>query len=140
MIHDSGLGRVTDVGEQAGEPAYNPFTGEGYDPKVAESNFIGFMEDLYLRDEQGRVRFERVPTLPEMVQTIHDAEMNVVLELDFKDQAAIEPAYWALKSLRRVRKRNPVVLHPGLRTCIPHGDGSACIAKSLCEDQLYHLC
>lgn len=100
MIHDSGLGRVTDVGEQAGEPAYNPFTGEGYDPKVAESNFAGFMEDLHLRDEQGRVRFERVPTLPEMVQTIHDAEMNVVLELDFKDQDAIEPAYWALKSLK----------------------------------------
>ncbi|EUC30370.1 hypothetical protein COCCADRAFT_28717 [Bipolaris zeicola 26-R-13] len=35
MVHDSGLGRVTDVGEQAGKEAYNPYTGKGYDPKNA---------------------------------------------------------------------------------------------------------
>lgn len=38
MVHDSGLGRVTDVGEQAGKEAYNPYTGKGYDPKVENFN------------------------------------------------------------------------------------------------------
>ena len=99
MIHDSGLGRTTDVGEQARKPAYNPFTGQGYNPRISVSNFEGFIENLHLRDEQGRVRVETVPTLPEMVETIYDSGLNVVLELDFKDKAAVEPAYWALKTL-----------------------------------------
>ena len=99
MIHDSGLGRETDVGEQANKPAYNPFTGQGYNPLVSESKFRGFMENLHLRDDQGRVHIETIPTLPEMVQNIYDAGTNVVLQLDFKDQSAVEPAYWALKTL-----------------------------------------
>ncbi|EKG10118.1 Glycerophosphoryl diester phosphodiesterase [Macrophomina phaseolina MS6] len=99
MIHDSGLGRETDVGEQTGKAAYNPFTGQGYSPKVSESNFSGFIENLHRRDELGRVRREQVATLPDMIQNIHEAKTNVVLQLDFKDQAAVEPAYWALKNL-----------------------------------------
>lgn len=43
MIHDSGLGRSTDIGEQTGQPAYNPFTGKGYNPSVSEHNFTGFI-------------------------------------------------------------------------------------------------
>ncbi|KAF4851204.1 hypothetical protein CGCSCA4_v003596 [Colletotrichum siamense] len=99
MIHDGGLGRTTDVGEQTGQPAYNPFTGQGYNPLVSEHNFTGFIENLHLRDEQGRVHVETVPTLPEMVQSIYATGANVVLQLDFKEQAAVEPAYWALKNL-----------------------------------------
>lgn len=100
MIHDGGLGRTTDIGEQAGKAAYNPYTRTGYDPKVEDSNYVGFIEDLHLRDETGRVRVEKVPTLLHMVQAIHEQGMNVVLELDSKDQAAVEPAYWALKTLK----------------------------------------
>ncbi|KAF5516315.1 hypothetical protein CGCS363_v000901 [Colletotrichum siamense] len=99
MIHDGGLGRTTDVGEQTGQPAYNPFTGQGYNPLVSEHNFTGFIENLHLRDEQGRVHVETVPTLPEMVHSIYETGANVVLQLDFKEQAAVEPAYWALKNL-----------------------------------------
>lgn len=99
MIHDSGLGRTTDVGEQAGMAAYNPFTGAGYNPRVSNSSFSGFIEHLHLRDEGGRVRDETVPTLPEMVESIYDSGMDVVLQLDFKDQDAVEPAYWQLKNL-----------------------------------------
>ncbi|KAL1611946.1 hypothetical protein SLS60_000169 [Paraconiothyrium brasiliense] len=88
MIHDGGLGRTTDVGEQAGKEAYNPYTGQGYNPNVEDLNYEGYIENLHLRDEMGRVRVEKVPTLPEMVQAIHEEGMNVVLELDFKDQAA----------------------------------------------------
>lgn len=100
MIHDGGSGRTTDVGEQAGKEAYNPYTGQGYNPKVEDMNYAGYIENLHLRDEMGRVRVEKVPTLPDMVQAIHDEGMNVVLELDFKDKAAVEPAYWALKTLK----------------------------------------
>ncbi|KAF2440406.1 PLC-like phosphodiesterase [Karstenula rhodostoma CBS 690.94] len=100
MIHDGGLGRVTDAGEQAGKEAYNPYTGKGYDPKVKDVDYAGYMENLHLRDEMGRVRVEKVPTLPDMVQAIHKEGINVVLELDFKDQAAVEPAYWALRTLK----------------------------------------
>ena len=99
MIHDAGLGRETDVGEQTGRPAYNPYTGKGYNPKVSNSTFKGFIENLHLRDEGGRVRDETVPTLPDMVQSIHSSGMNVVLQLDFKDEEAVEPAYWQLRNL-----------------------------------------
>jgi hypothetical protein len=34
-----------------------------------------------------------------MVQSIHDTGANVVLQLDFKDREAVEPAYWQLKNL-----------------------------------------
>ncbi|GJC78111.1 hypothetical protein ColLi_00949 [Colletotrichum liriopes] len=99
MIHDGGLGRTTDVGEQTQQPAYNPFTGKGYNPLVNQQNFKGFIENLHIRDEQGRVHVETVPTLPDMVHSIYETGANVVLQLDFKDQAAVEPAYWALKNL-----------------------------------------
>ncbi|QRD05518.1 hypothetical protein JI435_058030 [Parastagonospora nodorum SN15] len=99
MIHDKGLGRETDVGEFTGRAAYNPYTGQGYNPAVADLNFTGFIEHLHLRDEAGRVHEETVPTLPDMVQNIHKNGANVVLQLDFKDKEAVEPAYWALKNL-----------------------------------------
>jgi glycerophosphoryl diester phosphodiesterase len=101
MIHDKGLGRTTDIGEQTGQAAYNPYTGKGFNPDVSTMNFTGLngIERLRLRDDQGRVRDEYVPSLPQMIESIRDSGMNVVLELDFKDQAAIEPAYWAMKNL-----------------------------------------
>ena len=99
MIHDDGLGRTTDIGERNGRAAYNPFTGKGYNPMVKDHDFKGFIETLHLRDEGGRVRRETVPSLGEMVRSIHDAGTNVVLQLDFKDIEAVEPAYWALKNL-----------------------------------------
>jgi hypothetical protein len=101
MIHDGGLGRTTNIGEVTGQVAYNPFTGKGFDPKVKDFNFTGpnGIEQLRLRDEQGRVRDEYVPSLPQMIESIRDSGMNVVLELDFKDKEAIEPSYWALKNL-----------------------------------------
>lgn len=34
-----------------------------------------------------------------MIESIRESGMNVVLELDFKDQEAVEPAYWAMKHL-----------------------------------------
>lgn len=99
MLHDSGLGRTTDVGERMGQPAYNPYTGQGYNPHVQDVNFKGFIEYLHLRDEDGRVHAETVPTLTDMVQSIYDEGTNVVLQLDFKDKTAVEPSYWALKNL-----------------------------------------
>lgn len=99
-MHDHGLGRTTDVGEQSGLPAYNPFTGQGYSPLIKENNYTDFIEHLHLRDEEGRVRIETVPTLPDLVESIRDSGANVVLQLDFKDKDAIESAYWQLKPLK----------------------------------------
>jgi hypothetical protein len=99
MIHDGGLGRETNIGEFSGEAAYNPYTGQGYNPPVAETPYRGIIEHLRMRDETGRVMSETVRTLPEMVQDIHDAGTNVVLQLDVKDRAAVEYAYWQLKPL-----------------------------------------
>lgn len=99
MIHDTGLGRTTDVGEQTNTTAYNPYTGQGDNTAIAGANFTDFIGGLHLRDEAGRVRRETVPTLPDMVQSIRDSGANVVLQLDFKDQAAVAPAYWQLKNL-----------------------------------------
>jgi glycerophosphoryl diester phosphodiesterase len=85
MIHDGGLGRTTDIGEQTGQAYYNSFTGEGYNPRVADFNFKGpnGIENLRLRDEQGRVTNEFVPSLPQMIESIHDSGANAVLQLDF---------------------------------------------------------
>lgn len=99
MVHDSGLGRETNIGEFSNEPAYNPYTGQGYNPPVAETPWESVIENLHVRDETGRVRSEKVRTLPEMVQDIHDAGTNVVLQLDVKVQAAVEYMYWQLKPL-----------------------------------------
>jgi hypothetical protein len=99
MIHDKGLGRSTDVGEYTGAAAYNPYTGQGYNPAVKDSNFTGFMEYLHLRDDAGRVHAETIPTLPDMVSNMYTTGVNVVLQLDFKDKEAVAPAYWALKNL-----------------------------------------
>jgi len=82
MVHDGGLGRETNVGEMNNKSAYNPFSGEGYNPKVNENNYTGFMDGLRLRDEQGRTRDEKIPTLPGIIQSIFDSGANVVLQLD----------------------------------------------------------
>lgn len=66
MIHDGGLGRETNVGELNNKAAYNPYTGKGFNPKVNEVNYTGYIKGLNLRDEQGRTRLEKVPTLPDM--------------------------------------------------------------------------
>jgi hypothetical protein len=101
VIHHGGLGRATDIGEYTGLPTYNPYTGKGYNPVVKDLNFTGpdGIEQLHLRDDQGRVKNEHVSTLPQMVEYVRDSGMNVVLALDFEDQDAVEPAYWALKNL-----------------------------------------
>lgn len=99
MIHDEGLGRETDVGEFTGQEAYNPYTGQGFNPPVSESNYTNFMELLHLRDEGGRVHRETLPTLLDIIQSIYDTGANVVLQLDFKDKRAVPAAYYALKSL-----------------------------------------
>lgn len=99
MLHDAGLGRSTDVGEFTNQSAYNPFTGEGFNPAVRESNYTDFIEHLHLRDEGGRVHVETVPTLTDIVTSIHDSGANVVLQLDFKDRDAVAAFYYALKSL-----------------------------------------
>jgi len=101
VIHHGGLGRTTNIGEYTGQAAYNPYTGQGYNPDVKDLNFTGpgGIEQLRLRDEQGRVKDEHVATLTQIVEYIRDAGINMVLTLDFKDQHAVEPAYWALKNL-----------------------------------------
>ena len=99
MLHDAGLGRETDVGEQSGKLAYNPYTGHGYNPAIIKSNYSGFIENLHYRDEQGRAHFETIATLEDVVSTIQEAATNVVLQLDFKEKAAVEQAYWRLKAL-----------------------------------------
>lgn len=68
MIYDAGLGRETDIGEFMGKPAYNPYTGKGYNPLVKDMNWAGTLEHLHLRDEVGRVQGEKLPTLRHMVE------------------------------------------------------------------------
>jgi hypothetical protein len=84
---------ATDLGEQDGREAYNPYTGEGHDPEVEDVNYVGYIVDLYLRDEMRPVRAETVPTIPDIVHADHDEGINLVLELDFKGHAAVSPAY-----------------------------------------------
>ena len=97
MLHDEYIGRETDAGEYMGLPAYNPFTGQGYSPAIKEVNYKGFVEHLHLRDEMGRVTDEHTPLLEDIIDTIYEENLNVVLQLDFKDQDAVEKAYWSLK-------------------------------------------
>ncbi len=160
MIHDHGLGRTTDIGEMTGQAAYNPYTAEGFNPKAGSYNFTGLggIEQLRLRDEQGRVRDEYVPTLPQMIESIFDSGMNVVLQLDFKDETAIEPAYWALKHLTnragvpanewciyklqsvwyQTPKRDQVGLHPGLRPGVRRCIRSDGVGEAVQPDELHY--
>jgi hypothetical protein len=101
VLHHGGIGRTTNIGEFTGQAAYNPYTGKGYNPMAKDLNFTGpdGIEQLRLRDEQGRVVDEHVSTIAQMIEYIRDAGINVAVQLDFKHQAAIEPTYWALKNL-----------------------------------------
>ncbi|KAG8623829.1 hypothetical protein KVT40_008805 [Elsinoe batatas] len=102
MLHDSGAGRTTSIGESLGLPAYNPFTGQGHNPAIS-SLPLSALAPLHLRDGSGRVRAEHPPTLPEMVEFIRDEGIDIVLQLDFKTVDAVEPAYWALKNLTNAK-------------------------------------
>jgi hypothetical protein len=55
--HDNGLGRATNVVAPRGEVAYNPFVGKGYNPLVKDTNWVGGMENLCLRDDYGNVTY-----------------------------------------------------------------------------------
>ena len=97
MLHDEHIGRETDVGEFKGLSAYNPFTDQGYSPAIKDVNYADFIEHLHLRDEMGRVTDEQPPLLEDIIDIIYEEGLNVVLQLDFKDKAVVEKAYWALK-------------------------------------------
>lgn len=90
MIHDNGLGRSTDVGEHVGATAYNPYTGQGYNPAVIDMNCTSAMMQAEF--------MSRLPTLPDLVTNMYHTGTNV-LQLDFKDKEAVAPAYWALMNL-----------------------------------------
>ncbi|KAF4552540.1 Hypothetical protein D9617_9g023280 [Elsinoe fawcettii] len=102
MLHDDGPGRTTDIGEQSHLPAYNPFTGTGFNPRVDSLPYTN-LSSLHLRDESGRVRGEHIPTLTDMVHMIRSSGLDVVLQLDFKTPSAVEPAYWALNNLTNAK-------------------------------------
>ena len=55
VLHDSGLGRVTNIQPPVGEEHYNPFMGKGYNPLVCETAWHGVMEHFKLRDHNGDV-------------------------------------------------------------------------------------
>lgn len=55
VLHDEGLGRLTDVKPPSSESYYNPFTGKGYSPLVKHVNWYGELEHLHLRDDSGNV-------------------------------------------------------------------------------------
>jgi hypothetical protein len=76
-IDDKPLGSplpvLDDRSGPTGQAAYSPFTGEGYNPRVVDFNFTGpnGIENLRLRDKQGRITNDFVPSLPQMIESIH---------------------------------------------------------------------
>ena len=53
ILHDEGLGRISDIKRPSGQDEHNPFTGKGYSPLVKETNWFGVMEDLRIKDVNG---------------------------------------------------------------------------------------
>jgi glycerophosphoryl diester phosphodiesterase len=55
-LHDHGLGRATNIAEDMGRhDLYDPSTGTGYNPLVKQMNWVGCMDQLYLKDENGNL-------------------------------------------------------------------------------------
>ena len=55
VLHDAGVGRVTNVPTPLGQVAYNPFTGKGYNPLVRDMDWTGQLENLFLLNHYGNV-------------------------------------------------------------------------------------
>jgi hypothetical protein len=76
-IDDKSLGSplpvLDDRSGPTGKAAYSSFTGEGCNPRVVGFNFTGpnGIENLRLRDKQGRITNDFVPSLPQMIESIH---------------------------------------------------------------------
>ena len=55
LFHDEGLGRLTDIAPPEGTQAYNPFTGQGYNPPFADFTWKE-IQQLRLKDGYGHLR------------------------------------------------------------------------------------
>ena len=54
VFHDERLGRLTDIKTPEGQMPFNPFTAQGYSPKLCDFEWKQ-LKELHLRDGYGRV-------------------------------------------------------------------------------------
>lgn len=95
LLHDTTLGRTTNVGWENGKPDYDPYLGTGYNPPLLE---YAHPEKLHLRTpDLTATTPENLPNLSDALDYIKDNRIAMVLFLDIKDATTARQAWTIVK-------------------------------------------
>ncbi|WP_122435548.1 glycerophosphodiester phosphodiesterase family protein [Pseudomonas viridiflava] len=96
LLHDSNLGRTTNVTTVGRTSDYDPYIPSGYNPAL--SNYFGNPLDLYLRNPlRNGYTNQKVPSLDDVLNAIKNDRIAMILLLDVKNIAAAKQAWQIVK-------------------------------------------
>ncbi|QXG45011.1 glycerophosphodiester phosphodiesterase family protein [Pseudomonas viridiflava] len=97
LLHDSNLGRTTNVSTVGRTSDYDPYTQFGYNPAL--SNYFGNPLDLYLRNPlRNGYTNQKVPSLDDVLNAIKNQRIAMILLLDVKNIDAAKKAWQIVKA------------------------------------------
>ncbi|WP_240045173.1 glycerophosphodiester phosphodiesterase family protein [Pseudomonas viridiflava] len=97
LLHDSNLGRTTNVTTVGRTSDYDPYIPSGYNPAL--SNYMGNPLDLYLRNPlRNGYTNQKVPSLDDVLNAIKNQRIAMILLLDVKNIEAARRAWQIVKA------------------------------------------
>ncbi|MEE4149437.1 glycerophosphodiester phosphodiesterase family protein [Pseudomonas viridiflava] len=97
LLHDSNLGRTTNVTTVGRTSDYDPYIPSGYNPAL--SNYFGNPLDLYLRNPlRNGYTNQKVPSLDDVLTAIKNQRIAMILLLDVKNIEAAKKAWQIVKA------------------------------------------
>lgn len=91
LFHDAGLGRLTNIYSYApsGEQPFNPFTGEGYNPKITEVKY-DIVSKLFLLHHPGDLPTAyHILSVKEFYDFYYNNYLNLTVFLEVKDPKSV---------------------------------------------------
>ncbi|GLR90983.1 glycerophosphodiester phosphodiesterase family protein [Bradyrhizobium iriomotense] len=98
VLHDTKLGRTTNVGAVNGMQNYDPYSDTGYNPLLSEYYFSP--EELKLRTPSANVNSvskENLPSLGDILEYIDNNRIAIILFLDIRDVDTARSAWEIVK-------------------------------------------
>ncbi|AKE60111.1 hypothetical protein F384_16905 [Citrobacter amalonaticus Y19] len=91
LFHDAGLGRLTDIYSYApeGEKRFDPFTGEGYNPKISDMPY-NTVKELYLLHHPGdKPTSYRLLSVKDFYDFYYNNYLNLTVFLEIKEPKSV---------------------------------------------------
>ncbi len=91
LFHDAGLGRLTNIYAYAPseQKRFNPFTGEGYNPKITEVNYDVVKKLNLLSVPGGRWTTYRILSVSDFYNFYYNNYLNLTVFLEIKDPKSV---------------------------------------------------